>query len=75
MIKTLTEHGNSLALVIDKPILDLLNITRETPLKVTTDGHSLLISPEQSAAHKKILRSSLTAVNRKHGAALRKLAE
>ena len=26
MIKTLTKHGNSYALVIDKPILDLLNI-------------------------------------------------
>jgi hypothetical protein len=26
MVKTLTKHGNSLALVIDKPILDLLKI-------------------------------------------------
>jgi hypothetical protein len=26
MIKKLTQHGNSLALVIDRPILDLLKI-------------------------------------------------
>ena len=25
MIKTLTRHGNSYALIIDRPILDLLN--------------------------------------------------
>ncbi len=45
MIKTLTKHGNSLALVIDKPILDLLKIEADTPLEVTTDGKSLVISP------------------------------
>jgi antitoxin component of MazEF toxin-antitoxin module len=46
MIKTLTKHGNSYALVIDKPILDLLNIRPDTPLTISTDGKALLISPE-----------------------------
>jgi antitoxin component of MazEF toxin-antitoxin module len=45
MTKTLVKHGNSLALVIDKPILDLLNIDGNTPLTVTTDGKYLLVSP------------------------------
>lgn len=45
MVKTLTRHGNSLALVIDKPILELLKIDADTPLEVTTDGTSLVISP------------------------------
>ena len=30
MIKKLTKHGNSWALIIDKPVLDLLNINPET---------------------------------------------
>jgi hypothetical protein len=30
MVKKLTKHGNSLALVIDRPILDLLKIDVET---------------------------------------------
>jgi len=30
MAKTLTRHGNSLALVIDKPILELLKIDEHT---------------------------------------------
>ncbi len=41
MIKTLTTHGNSAALIIDKPILELLDISSSTPLKLVTDGKSL----------------------------------
>jgi len=54
MTKTLVKHGNSLALVIDKPILDLLNITAETPLSVSTDGNHLVISRADPEARKKL---------------------
>ena len=47
MVKKLTRHGNSMALVIDKPILDLLRIEPDTPLDVSTDGKRLLIEPAQ----------------------------
>jgi len=36
MIKRLTKHGNSLALVIDKGVLDLLKIDEETPISIST---------------------------------------
>ncbi|MEI6791081.1 MAG: hypothetical protein WCK42_07870 [Myxococcaceae bacterium] len=45
MIKKLTKHGNSFALILDRPILDLLNIQAETPLVITTNGHVLMIAP------------------------------
>lgn len=45
MIKTLTPIGNSLGLIIDKPILKLLNIERDTELEISTDGESLVIRP------------------------------
>lgn len=45
MTKHLTAIGNSLGLIIEKPILDLLRIDRDTPLEVTTDGHGLYIRP------------------------------
>ena len=48
MTKTLTKHGNSLALIIDKPILDLLRVTGETELEITTDGRRLIIDPRGS---------------------------
>jgi antitoxin component of MazEF toxin-antitoxin module len=34
MIQKLVRHGNSLALIIEKPVLDLLGITEETLLEV-----------------------------------------
>lgn len=45
MTKNLVAIGNSLGIIIEKPILDLLKIERETPLEVTTDGVSLFIKP------------------------------
>jgi antitoxin MazE len=54
MVKTLTKHGNSLALVIDKPILDLLKIGADTPLEITTDGQRLLIEPADPKRRRKL---------------------
>ena len=45
VIKKLVKHGNSYALIIDKPIMDLLGITPTTPLEITTDGQRLIITP------------------------------
>ena len=45
MIKNLTKHGNSYALVIDRPIMDLIKLDPETPVEVSTDGKSLTITP------------------------------
>ena len=58
MVKTLTRHGNSLALVIDKPILDLLNIKEDTPLSITTDGQCLVIAPTNEERRKKFERAA-----------------
>ena len=44
MIKNLTTHGNSLALILEKGVLDLLNIKKETPLEIATDGTNIIIS-------------------------------
>jgi antitoxin component of MazEF toxin-antitoxin module len=46
MIKMLVRHGNSFALILDKPVLELLNVDPANPVAVsTTDGKSLLIVP------------------------------
>jgi len=77
MIKTLVKHGNSYALVIDKPILDLLNIRPDTPLKVSTDGESLLVSPEEETERTGVseeFEQSLEKVNRRFANVLRRLA-
>jgi antitoxin MazE len=75
MLKKLTRHGNSLALVIDKGVLDLLNIDDQTPLEITTDGSILLISPVRDEKRKKMFQAALGKANVKYGSALKRLAE
>lgn len=75
MVKKLTKHGNSLALVIDKPILELLNIDQETPLEVVTDGKRLTISPAQTSARRKRFDEAQSLAHRRYGRAFKRLAE
>ena len=65
MRKKLTKHGNSWALVIDKPILELLKIDPESVLEVTTDGRTLMVSPAESALRKAKFTSALKKTNKK----------
>jgi antitoxin component of MazEF toxin-antitoxin module len=48
LVKKLTKYGNCLALIIDRPVLDLLGIGIDTPLEISTpDGKNLKITPLQ----------------------------
>jgi len=75
MIKRLTKHGNSLALVIDRPVLDLLEIDDQTPLSITTDGKCLIIAPAPDEKRRQSFQNALKKVNKRYGRALKKLAE
>ncbi|MBI5598984.1 MAG: AbrB/MazE/SpoVT family DNA-binding domain-containing protein [Deltaproteobacteria bacterium] len=74
MIKKLTRHGNSMALVIDKGVLDLLDINDRTPLDISTDGKILLISPVRDEKRRRRFEAALEKTNRKYGRALKRLA-
>lgn len=75
MTKKLTRHGNSLALVIDRGVLDLLKINDDTPLDVSTDGDVLIITPIRSNARRKAFQSALEKTNKRYGRLLKRLAE
>ena len=75
MLKKLTRHGNSLALVIDKGVLELLNIDDKTPLDISTDGTLLLISPVRDEKRIAQFQEALGKVNTKYGRALKRLAD
>ena len=74
MLKKLTRHGNSLALVIDKGVLELLNIDDQTPLEITTDGSLLLISPVRDETRRLQFQEAVAKANAKYGRSLKKLA-
>jgi antitoxin MazE len=75
MIKTLTKHGNSYALVIDKPILELLHVSPETEFEIVTDGQCLVLAPIRDSAAEKKFEDALSMVHKRFGRAMKRLAE
>ncbi len=75
MTKSLVKHGNSWALVLDKPILELLQIEPGTPLEIVTNGDVLVIHPQRDHDRQKRFQAALGQINRKYGRALKRLAE
>ena len=64
MIKKLTRHGNSMALVIEKGVLDILNIDDKTPLDISTDGKMLLITPVRDEKRRRQFEAALEKANK-----------
>ena len=75
MIKKLARHGNSLALVIDRAVLDLLKIDADTPLDIETDGKSLVISPVRDERRRRKFEEALSKTNQRYSRMLKRLAE
>ncbi len=75
MVKHLTQHGNSAALIIDKAVLELLHITLKTPLELVTDGRNLIVSPVRDTRREQKFRAAMEAVNRRHAKTFKALAE
>ena len=75
MIKSLTRHGNSMALVIEKPILELLGADSKTLFKITTDGKSLILTPVKNKTRKKKVKEAIEKAKELHHETLKKLAE
>lgn len=75
MIKTLTKHGNSYAMVIDKPILELLKTTPETPFEIMSDGRSLVLTPVRDDATERKFDDAVATLHKRFGRAMKRLAE
>ena len=75
LVKKLARHGNSLALVLDRGVLELLDIDAETPLQITTDGKTLIVTPLRDKDRVKRFEKALAKANRRYGRALKRLAE
>lgn len=74
LMKKLAPIGNSLGLVLERPILDLLGIDRDTMLEIRTDGDSLVIKPVRQEYFNRV-QESTAKVMRVHRGTLKKLAD
>jgi antitoxin MazE len=75
MVKRLTKTGNSLALVLDKPLLEQLGIDEDTPLEISTNGDVLVVTPVRDQARERKFRKAVEKINRKYEGLFRRLAD
>ncbi|WHZ26913.1 MAG: hypothetical protein OJF51_001709 [Nitrospira sp.] len=75
MIKTLQKHGNSMALVIEKPMMEALGIKENTPLQLTLSGNALVITPANVGVGREQIEESLKKMRRRYGPMLKRLAD
>jgi antitoxin component of MazEF toxin-antitoxin module len=54
MLKKLVKYGNSNALILDKAILELLEIEEGSIIKIRTDGKSIIITPHVQIASERV---------------------
>ena len=75
MQKRLTKIGNSLGIVLDRPLLEKLGVDLETDLEVSTDGSVILISPVRSKWRDAKLKRVTDRVFDAYAGAFKKLAD
>jgi antitoxin component of MazEF toxin-antitoxin module len=75
MRKRLTRTGNSLALVLDRPLLSAARIEPDTPLEVSTDGDVIIVSPVRGRRRAARFRRAVAEINRAYAGVFRRLAE
>jgi antitoxin component of MazEF toxin-antitoxin module len=75
MVKTLQKHGNSQALVIEKPLMEALGIDSDTPLQVTVSGNSLVVTPVHVGIGREKVSEVIDKLRPEYGDMLRRLAE
>lgn len=75
MVKRFTKSGNSYALFVDRAVMELLNITPETPMKMSTDGDEIRFKPIRGSVTDQQLDDSLDRFYKKYGRMMKRLAE
>jgi antitoxin component of MazEF toxin-antitoxin module len=75
MIRKLTKQGNSVCLVIERPIRELMGIDTDTPLKVSVEGRRLIVEPLSEEEREIRFQKSLAETNNEYGKALKNLAK
>lgn len=75
MIKKLTRLGNSSALVIDRPLMQLMDIDNDTELKITVEGRKLTVEPLDKKERAKQFRQIVQKTGRKNAELFRRLAK
>jgi antitoxin MazE len=75
MRKRLTRTGNSLALVLDRTLLDAAGIDADTTVEVSTNGDVIVVTPVRAKNRARKLDSALDDINARYAGVFKRLAE
>ena len=76
MIKQLRKVGNSNALILDKPILELLGIEENGQVQLTIQDGNLIVTPARPrTVSPEVLKEKLDTILKKRESVLRRLAQ
>ena len=75
MKKRLSRIGNSLGIVLDRPLLERVGIDEKTEIEISTDGSVIVLSPKRNEKRDARLRKIAGRVFDEYAGAFRKLAE
>ena len=75
MIKKLTRTGNSVALVLDKPLLEALGLNEDSEVEVSTNGQILVMTPKRDSGRTRKLKRILDELDAEYGGVFKRLAE
>ncbi len=75
MVKKLTRTGNSLALVLDRELLERTGIDAHTPLEVSTDGEVIVVSPARRPRRTGKLKRVMEKAHARYAGVFKRLAE
>jgi antitoxin component of MazEF toxin-antitoxin module len=75
MIKSLTRTGNSVALVLDKQLLEAAHLDPNDEVEVSTNGRIIVIAPVQKKREKEKFERGQELMHAKFAGAFRRLAK
>ena len=75
MPKKLTKTGNSLALILDRPVLESTGIDESTPLEISTDGDVIVVSRVRSRKRRNEIERAQQAINARYGGVFERLSK
>ena len=75
MIKSLTRTGNSVALVLDKQLLDAAHLDPNQEVEVSTNGRVIVIAPVRSRRDVEKFKRGQELMHEKFAGAFRRLAK
>jgi len=75
MKKHLTRTGNSVALVLDKPLLEAVGLDADAEVEVSTNGDVIMITPVRDDRRRRKLKKILDELDEEYAGVFRRLAQ